>query len=112
MFHRKKTKDGSVKVCLVADFKGVNKILKRPGWPNEASSNLLKTIPPEARVFCAIDWASGYYQVEIDERYRELFKLVVPQGKFHFCRLPQGTFPAFDLFNIATDSKIRNLRAF
>ena len=34
---------------------------------------------------------------------------MVPQGKFHFCRLPQGTSPASDLFNIATDSEIRNV---
>ena len=109
MFCCKKTKDGSVEVRLVADFQGVNKIIKRPGWPNEASSNLLKRIPPEARVFSAIDWASGYYQVKIAEEFRELFTFVVPQGKFHFCRLPQGTFPASDLFNIATDSEIRNV---
>ena len=109
MFRRKKTKDGSVKVHLVADFKGIKKILKQPGWPNEASSNLLKRIPPEARDFCAINWASGYYQVEIDKKYRDLFTFVVPQGKFHFCRLPQGTSPAFDLFNIATDDEICNV---
>ena len=66
-------------------------------------------IPPEARDFCAIDWASGYYQVEIDERYRELFMFVVPQGKFHICRLPQGTSSASNLFNIATNDKIHNV---
>ena len=37
MLMRKKTKDGSIKVRLVADLQGVNKILKSPGRPNEAS---------------------------------------------------------------------------
>ena len=48
MFRCKKTKDGSIKVRLVADLKGVNQIIKHPGWPNEGSSNLLKRIPPES----------------------------------------------------------------
>ena len=51
MFRRKKTKDGSIKVRLVADLQGVNKILKRPGWPNEASSILLKRIDPRPESF-------------------------------------------------------------
>ena len=45
MFGRKKSKDGSTKVGFVADFKGINKILKCPGYPNESSADLLKWIP-------------------------------------------------------------------
>ena len=89
MFIKKKITDGSTKVRLVADFKGLNRILKRPEYPNEASFNLLKRIPPQARVFAVVDWCSGYYQIEIQEQFRELFSFVVSQGKFHFCRLPQ-----------------------
>ena len=106
---KKENKIDSVKVRLVANFQGLNKILKRQGYPNEASSNPLKRIPPESRIFCVIDWASGYYQVEIQEEFRELFSFVVSQGKFHFCRLQQGTSSASDLFNIATDDEIRNV---
>ena len=38
--------------------------------------------------------------MEIAEEFRELFTFIVPQGKFHFCRLPQGSSPASDLSEI------------
>merc|ERR1711954_346219 len=47
--------------------------------------------------------------VEIDKRDRDLFSFVVPQGKYRFCRLAQGSKPASDLFNIITDDEIRSI---
>ena len=44
-----------LKVRLVSDFRGVKKILKRPGYPMEGSSLLLKRLNPEETVFCTID---------------------------------------------------------
>ena len=46
---------------------------------------------------------------EIAEEFQELFSFVVPQGKFFFTRIPQGTTPASDLFNLCTDPEIRNV---
>ena len=37
------------------------------------------------------------------------FSFLVPQGKYRFCRLAQGSKPASDLFNIITDPEIRSI---
>ena len=110
LFIGKKQEEGKeLKVRLVADFKDVNMVLKSPNYPNEGSESLLKQIDPEAEVFCTLDFSHGYYQVEIDKRDRDLFSFVVPQGKYRFCRLAQGSKPASDLFNIITDDEIRSI---
>ena len=98
-----------MKVRLVADFKDVNMVIKSPNYPNEGSESLLKQIDPEAQVFCTLDFSHGYYQVEIDKRDHDLFSFVIPQGKYRFCRLAQGSKPASDLFNIITDDEIRSI---
>ena len=42
------------------------------------------------------------------EESRDLFAIILPQGKFRFCVLPKGSSPASDLFNIVMDTDIRN----
>merc|ERR1711954_185120 len=85
------------------------RVLKSPNCPNEGSDAHLKQINPEAKVFYTMDFSHGYYQVPIREKDRNLFAFLVPQGKYRFCRLPQGSRPAFDLFNIITDPEIRSI---
>merc|ERR1712081_79851 len=110
LFVSKKQEEGKeLKVRLVADFKDVNMVLKSPNYPNEGSESLLKQIDPEAQVFCTLDFSHGYYQVEIDKRDRDLFSFLVPQGKYRFCRLAQGSKPASNLFNIIIDDEIRSI---
>ena len=110
LFIGKKQEEGKeLKVRLVADFKDVNMVLKSPNYPNEGSESLLKQIDPEAQVFCTLDFSHCYYQVEIDRRDCDLFSFVVPQGKYRFCRLAQGSKPTSDLFNIITDDEIRSI---
>ena len=38
-----------------------------------------------------------------------MFAILLPQGKFRFARLPQGSSPAGDTFNIVTDKDLRHL---
>ena len=104
--YREETREGQPRV-EGADFKDVNRVLKSPNYPNEGSDSHLKQIDPSAQVFCTLDFSHGYYQVEIDERDSDLFSFIVPQGKYRFCRLAQGSKPASDLFNIITDKEIR-----
>ena len=49
------------KVRIVADFRMLNKALKRPHWPTESSGQLLRHIEPDSKFFCAIDATSGYH---------------------------------------------------
>ena len=110
---KKKEKDSQeVKVRLMVDFSPVNRILKSPNYSNEGSSAHLKQINPEAKVFCTMDFSHGYYQVPIREKDRDLFAFLIPQGKYRFCRLPQGSKPASDLFNIITDLEIRDSKEY
>ena len=53
----------SIKVRLVSDFRGVNKILRRPGYPMDGSSLILKRLDPNETFFATIDLSSRYHQV-------------------------------------------------
>ena len=110
MFIAKKSdSNGELKCRLVADFSPVNEILEQPNYPNEGSATLLKEINPEHKVFATLDLSSGYYQVELPKEYRDMFSILLPQGKYRFARIPQGSKPAGDLFNIVSDPELREL---
>ena len=71
-----------VRVRLVADFRGVNRKLQRPEYPLENSWGILKRLNPEHRFFSAIDMSSGYSQIPLSEECRDMFTILLPQGKF------------------------------
>ena len=102
---------GEIKVRLVANFSSVNEGLETPNIPNEGSSAHLKEIDPNARCFATLDFSSGYYQIQIPGKDRDLFAFVILQGKFRFCRNPQGTKPAGDIFNVVTDEELRDMES-
>ena len=99
---------GPTRVRMVSDFRPVNKILRRPGYPYEGSAQILRRLNPDEPYFSTIDLSSGYHQCEIHEDDRDLFAVILPQGKYLFRVLPQGIAPASDLFNILTDEQIMN----
>ena len=107
-FFVEKQGGGPIKVRLVSDFRGINRILRRPGYPYEGSSQILRRLNPKEPFFSTIDLSSGYHQCEIDERDRDLFAVVLHQVKFRFKELPLGIAPASDIFNILMDTEIRN----
>ena len=109
LFVPKNLEEEEPQVRLVADFSQVNQILNRPNYPNEGSAQLLKMIDPKHRIFATLDFSSGYYQVFLPEEYCDLFAILLPQGKFRFVRLPQGSSPASDIFNIVSDEDLRDL---
>ena len=108
---KKKDKESDeVKVRLVADFSPVNRVLQTPNYPNEGSSAHLKMINPKSKAFATLDFSSGYYQIPIPEKDRDLFAFLLPQGKFRFTRLPKGTKPAGDIFDIISDKELWDLK--
>merc|ERR1711954_1978 len=58
----------------------------------------------------SLDFSSGYYQIPIKEKDRDLFTFLLPQGKYHFARLPKGTKQAGDIFNIISDPELSNMK--
>ena len=108
-FVTKNTKPGEeVKVRLVADYRGVNKKLQRPGQPLENAWGILKRLNPRHRYFGAIDFTSGYSQIPLDEESRDLFTIITPYGKFRPTVLPQGTSISPEIFDIGSSPEIRN----
>ena len=102
-FVPKKTAPGEeTKVRLVADFRGVNLRLQRPEYPLDSSSSILKRLNPGDRFFAAIDMSSGYSQIPLDEDSRNMFTIILPQGKYRFCVLPQGLSVSPEIFDLST----------
>ena len=98
----------SIKVRLVSDFRGMNKIFRRPGYPMDGSSLILKRLDPNETFFATIDLSSGYHQVALDPASRDMFSIILPQGEYRYTVLPQGAASSCDIFNIITDKGIRN----
>merc|ERR1712030_119190 len=108
-FVPKKTEPGEeTKVRLVADFRGVNLKLQRPEYPLDNSSSILKRLNPQHKYFCAIDMSSGYSQIPLSEECRDMFTIILPQGKYRFCVLPQGLSVSPEVFDLSTAPEIRN----
>ena len=55
-----------VKARLVADFRAVNKKLRRPEIPLEGSWNILRRLDPRDKYFACVDFSSGFSQLPLD----------------------------------------------
>ena len=100
---QKNTHGGEPKARLVSDLRGVNKILKRVGHPLDGSSHILK-------YYAVCDLSMGYHQLALHEDSKDLFSIVLPQGKFRYGCMPQGAGPSSDLFIIHTDPQLRGTK--
>ena len=95
-----KPNSDNLKARLVADFRDVNRILKRPGYPMDGSSLILKRLNPDEAYFSTLDLSSRYHQIRLAEASRDLFTIILPQGKYRYTVFPQGTSSSCDIFNI------------
>ena len=108
-FVEKPTRPGEpVKARLVADFRGVNKKLRRPEHPLEGSAGILKRLNVKHRYFAAVDFSSGFSQIPLAEESRNLFTVILPWRKYHYKVLPQGLNVSPELFDIDSAEEIRN----
>ena len=101
-------KRSEVKARLVADFRGINKKLRRPEIPLEESWGILRRLDPRDKYFAAVDFSSGFSQLPLDEESRDLFNIILPWGKYRYCVLPQGLNVSPEIFDIKTSKDIRN----
>ena len=91
----------------MADFRQLNRALKRPHWPTESSGQLLRHIDPKAKFFCTIDATSGYHQVPVCKESQKFLTIITQQGRFQYTVTPQGVCSSSDLFNLLTDGQVR-----
>ena len=90
-------------VCIVSDFKQLNKAIERPHWPTESSDQLLRNIESDSRFFVTLDLTSGYHQLEVDKESRNLLCISTSSGRYRYTTLTQGVCSAGDMFNFTTD---------
>ena len=100
-------KNDSSKVRIVADFRQLNKALKRPQWPTESSCQLLRHVCPKSRYYVTVDATSGYHQVPVSEESQPYLSIITQQGKYQYTVTPQGVSSSSDLFNYLTDGEAR-----
>merc|ERR1712030_244498 len=71
-------------------------------------SSILKRLNPGDKFFAAIDMSSGYSKIPLSEECRDMFTILLPQGKFRFTVLPQGLSISPEVFDLSTAPEIRN----
>ena len=67
-----------VQAWLVADFRSVNRRIRRLELPLEGSWNILRRLNPHDSYFGCVDFSSGFSQFTLDESSRDLFCIILP----------------------------------
>jgi hypothetical protein len=80
-------KDGSYRMCI--DFRELNKITEDVSYPLPRIGDMVHKLGGQF-MFSTLDLVSGYHQVGLTERARELTAFRTPFGVFKFNRLPFG----------------------
>ena len=74
----------------VIDFRRVNQITVPDRYPMPVLNDILQSLGKDNVVFTSLDLFSGYWQVLMDERSREVTAFSTPSGHFEFLRMPFG----------------------
>ena len=68
---------------------------------------LLKRLNKIHKYFAVLDFSSGYHQCRLKSEDRDMFSILLPQGKYRYKRWPQGASPSSDAFLILSDRGLR-----
>ena len=93
---------------MVADFRILNNALKRPNFPLEGSSQLIKQVNHRHKYWVTLDFTQGYHQCTLHKDDRDYFAIILPQGKFCYKVYPQGASPSSDIFLILSDKGLQD----
>ena len=80
--------DGSWRPCI--DFRRLNAATIPDRYPVPVLSDLLQSLGTENKVFSNIDLAQGFWQIEMEEKSKELTAFSTPDGHYQFKRMPFG----------------------
>ena len=106
---KKKSTDGSPKYRLCVDLRGLNALTKPDAYP---LPNIVDTLDSlgQCKVFTVLDMASGYLQIESEEKDKEKTAFSTPQGHFHFNKMCFGLMNAPATYQRCMDSILLGLR--
>ena len=82
-----KKKDGSWRFCV--DYRKLNDMTRKDSYPLPHIDDTFDTLAG-SKYFCALDLASGYWQVEVEEKDRPKTAFVTKQGLHQFRVMPFG----------------------
>jgi hypothetical protein len=87
--------DGSLR--SLADLREVNKVIKRKPYPLPKIADMLLKL--EGFMYAtSLDLNMGYYHMLLTPFARRLCTIVLPWGKYEYCRLPMGLSVSPDIF--------------
>ncbi len=79
-------RDGSWRPVVA--FRGVNEVTVSDHYPLSLLSDLLQSLGRNNTVFTSLDLLSGYWQIPLDKRSREISAFSIISGHFEFVRMP------------------------
>lgn len=82
-----KKKNGDLRLCV--DFRRLNMVTKKTVYPLPNTEDCLETLAGK-HYFSTIDFASGFWQIPVEESSKELTAFRTEDGQFQFCRMPFG----------------------
>lgn len=74
---------------FIIDFREVNKISKISSYPLPRIDDILNRLR-HSTYFSTLDWASGYWQIPLDEKSKEISAFITQDGLYQFTVLPFG----------------------
>ena len=101
-------KDGSLRLCV--DYREVNKRTKVTPWVLPRADELLQRMAG-ASFFSSLDAASGYWQIPLSDKAKEITAFSVGDRHFQFKVMPFGLVNAPSVFQRAMDAAFEEFRA-
>ena len=105
-------KTGDVRV--LTDFCILNKFIRRKPYPLPKIADLLQKL--EGFTWAtALDLSMGYYNIVLDIESSYLCTVILPWGKYRYCRLPMGLIGSPDIFQAIINDimgDLPNVRAY
>ena len=83
-------------VRLVTDYTKLNKYVKQLIHPFPSATEIMQSIPEDARFFAKLDAVHGYFQLPLDEESSFLTTFLIPSGRYCYLRAPMGLSPGSD----------------
>lgn len=85
----KKTEDNHEEYRLCIDYGGLHGVTNRDYFPLPRLQDVLEQLG-QATLFSILDLASGYWQIEVEEKSRHYTAFSTPEGHYQCLRMPFG----------------------